>query len=270
MVNNDDHVPTLGQGAARFLATLSAVKKEASQPEVYKFARWYGWDSPFSRLLGHAVERYAEQMSVSDTEYTGKLDLVRSFLAYAKKSGWTRTNLSTHLKTKKGKSAPVTAAGKRGIRETISLTQQRYDEMVAEVNALKERSRALVGEIQRAAADKDFRENAPLQAAREERGHVEGRIKELQEALKVATIIEEKKEPAVKTIVGDSVILEDLASGEELRYTIVDPREIDPANGKISIASPLGKALLGRKGGETVEIKAPAGRLRYRIKQVER
>jgi transcription elongation factor GreA len=269
MENSNDHAPTLGQGAARFLATLPAVKKEASQPEVYKFARWYGWEIQFSRLEAHQVERYAEQLSLSDTDYAKKLELVRSFLAYAKKSGWTGTNLATHLKTRKAKAGPVVAAG-RGMPEPVSLTQQRYDEMVTEVNGLKERSRALVKEIQRAAADKDFRENAPLQAAREERGHVEGRIKELEEALKVATIIEEKKGPAVKTIVGDSIVLEDLASGEELRYMIVDPREVDPSHGKISIASPLGKALLGRKGGETVEIKAPAGRLRYHIKRVER
>src|SRR4030067_3641992 len=104
-------------------------------------------------------------------------------------------------------------------------------------------------EIQTHPADKDFRQNAPLHAAREERGHVEGRIKELEESLKAATIIGEKKEPTHKSVVGDHIVLSDLASGQELRYMIVDPREVDPARGKISIASPLGKALLGRRGG---------------------
>jgi transcription elongation factor GreA len=269
MLKNEADSPTLGQAAARFLGTLSSGKREASQPEVYKFARWYGWEITLSRLEAHQVERYAEQLSVSDTDYARKLELVRGFLAYAKKVGWTPTNLATHLKTKKAKAGPAGTGGK-GLPEAVTLTQQRYDEMVAELAVLKERSRHLVGDIQRAAADKDFRENAPLQAAREERGHVEGRIKELAESIKVATIIEEKKEPVVKTIVGDVVILEDLACGDELRYTIVDPREIDASRGKISTASPLGKALLGRKGGETVEINVPAGRLRYRIKRVER
>ncbi len=265
----DQHAPTLGQGAARFLATLSAGKRQASQPEVYKFARWYGWEIQFSRLDAHQVERYADQLSTSDTDYARKLELVRSFLAYAKKAGWTMTNLATHLKTKRPK-AGLVATGGRGLPETVSLTQQRYDEMATELKNLKERSRKLVVEIQRAAADKDFRENAPLQAAREERGHVEGRIKELEEALKAATIIAEKKEPTVKTIVGDSMILEDLASGDELRYMIVDPREVDATRGKISIVSPLGKALLGRKSGDTVEINVPAGKLRFRIKRIER
>ena len=142
--------------------------------------------------------------------------------------------------------------------------------MKTELDNLKKKSRELVGEIQRAAADKDFRENAPLHAAREERGHVEGRIKELEQTLKAATIIEEKKTPAKKSSIGDSIVVCELASGEECRYMIVDPREVNIAKGKISIASPLGKALLGRSDGETVEITAPAGKLRYQIKHVER
>ncbi len=266
MTNRDDHIPSLGEAAGIFLATLSPQKREASQPEVFKFARWYGWEQPFSKLSPPNVASYAEQQSVSDTDYARKLEMVRAFLAHAKKAGWSRSNLGTHLKTKKSKAAPV--AG-RARPEAASLTQQRYDELAAELDTLKQRSRDLVVEIRKAAADKDFRENAPLQAAREERGHVEGRIKEMEETLKAASILG-KKAPAAKTGVGDRVVLCDLSGGEECCYTIVDPREVDPSRGKISIASPLGKALIGRRGGETVEITAPAGKLRYRIERIER
>ncbi|MCK4273888.1 MAG: transcription elongation factor GreA [Dehalococcoidales bacterium] len=269
MANSDNRIPSLGEAAALYLAKLSAKDRDACQPEVYKFARWYGWESSFSRLAAPAVASYAEQLSVSDTDYARKLVLVRAFLAHAKKAGWSQTNLATHMKTRKAKAGPQVATS-RSLREAASLSRQRYDELVAELENLKQRSRALIGEIQRAAADKDFRENAPLDAAREERGHVEGRIKELEGALKAATIIDDKKEPAVKSGVGDSIVLSDLASSEELRYMIVDPREVDPLKGKISIASPLGKALIGRKDGDIVEINAPAGKLRYQIKHIER
>ena len=269
MADSDTRIPSLGEAAAQFLAKLSPQKREASQPEVYIFARWYGWESSFSKLVPPHVANYAEQLSVSDTDYTKRLEVVRSFLAYAKKQGWSRTNLATHLKNKKSKAGPKVATS-RIMRESASLTQQRYDELQTELADLKNRSRELIAEMQRAAADKDFRENAPLAAAREERGHVEGRINELEGALKSATILEEKRKPARKTGVGDSIIISDLASGEELRYMIVDPREVDPSRGKISIASPLGKALLGRSDGEVVEITAPAGKLRYQIKRVER
>jgi transcription elongation factor GreA len=269
MVSSNDNIPSLGEAAALYLARLSSKDRDASQPEVYRFARWYGWESPFSRMAGPAVASYAEQLSVSDTDYAKKFEILRAFLAYAKKAGWSTTNLAIHLKTRKAKTGPTVTSG-RNLPEAVSLSKQRYDELTAELENLRKRSRELVTEIQRAAADKDFRENAPLDAAREARGHVEGRIKELKVTLKAASIIEEKKEPALKSGVGDSIVLHDLASGEELRYKIVDPREVDPARGKISMASPLGKALVGKSDGETVEITAPAGRLRYQIKRIER
>lgn len=269
MINNQERGLSLGEAAAQYLAKLSQKQRDSNQVEVYKFARWCGWESPFSRLAGPAVESYAEQLSVSDTDYARKLVLVRAFLAFAKKAGWSQTNLGVHLKTKKGKNAPV-VAHPRNTPEAVTLTRQKYDELKVELDDLKKKSQKLMRDIQVAAADKDFRENAPLHAAREERGHVEGRIKELDETFKAATIIDEKREPTLKSGVGNSIVLTDLASGEELRYMIVDPREVDPSRGKISMLSPLGKALLGKQDGQEVEITAPAGRLRYRIIRIER
>jgi transcription elongation factor GreA len=268
MVSNDNRGPSLGEAATQFLARLAPQEREASQPEVYKFARWYGWERPFSVLAAPEVASYAEQLSLSDTDYTRKLELTKAFLAHAKKQGWSRTNLAPCLKTRKAKAGPRVAA--RRPTEAVYLTQQKYAEMEAELAGLKSQSRVLIEEIRRAAADKDFRENAPLAAAREQRGHVEGRIRELEETLKVATIIGNKREPALKSGVGDRIVLSDLASQEELSYMIVHPREVDPLKGKISIASPLGRALIGRSNGEVVEITAPAGKLCYQIKRIER
>ena len=269
MADSPDHIPSLGEAVTLYLGKLSTKDREASQAEVYKFARWYGWESSFSSLAGPAVANYSEQLNLTDIDYEKKFKVLRAFLAYGKKAGWSKTNLATHLKTRKGKIAPAVAGGK-SLQEDVSLTQQRYDELKAELENLRKRSQELVKEIQRAAADKDFRENAPLQAAKEERGHVEGRIKELDQTLKSATIIEGKKEPTHKSSIGDSILVCDLASGEECLYMIVDPQEVNPAKGKISRVSPLGKALLGRSDGETVEINAPAGKLRYLVKHIER
>jgi len=124
--------------------------------------------------------------------------------------------------------------------------------------------------MRRAAADKDFRENAPLEAAREEHGQLVGRISELEGILKSATMIDEKQVITLKASIGDSVLLCDVASGEEMRYMIVSPREADPTKDRISSASPIGKAVLGRRRGEIMEVVAPAGNLRYQIKQIER
>ena len=93
---------------------------------------------------------------------------------------------------------------------------------------------------------------------------------ELEEALKSATIINgEKQNVILKVSIGDNVVLHDVVSGEELRYMLVNPREVDPARGKISTASPIGKAIIGQGQGEVVEVEAPAGRLHYQIDRVE-
>ena len=268
-MNGGDQSPSLVQAASRFLASLSANEREVSQQEVYKFVRWYRWERPFSGLTAPEVANYAERLSLSDTDYIKKLELIKAFLVYAKKEGWTKTNLAAHLKTKKGKTK-LPSLTRQDLLPGISLTRQGYAELEAELTVLKSKRSQAIDEMRRAAADKDFRENAPLEAAREQRGHLEGRIRELEEALKSATIVGEKQRVTLKASIGDSVVLNDLASGEELRYTIVSPREVDPTRGKISSVSPIGRAIVGRGQGEVVEVTAPAGRLRYQIKQIER
>jgi len=268
-VNNSTHNLSLGEAASRFLANLSPGEREASQQEIYKFIRWYGWERPFARLTIPEVASYAERLSLSDTDYIKKLELVRAFLTYARKEGWSKSNLATHLKAKKGKT-PLGSSSRRGLPQTISLTQQGYAELEAELAALKSKRSQAIDEMRRAAADKDFRENAPLEAAREQYGHLEGRIRELEEALKSASVIDGKQKATLKAGIGDSIVLRDLASSEELRYTLVSPKEVDPTGGKISAVSPIGKAIIGRRQGEVVEVTTPAGKLRYQIKQVER
>ncbi len=260
---------SLGEAAGRFIASLPSEERSRSQQEVYKFVRWYGWERPFAGLAEPEVANYAVRLSSSDTDYAKKLELVRAFLIHAKKAGWSKTNLATHLKTKRGKTR-VRSLGRHSLTETVSLTQQGYAELETELAALKTKRSQVIDEIRRAAADKDFRENAPLEAAREKGGHIEGRIRGLEETLRSATIIGGRQEVVLKVGIGDSVILRDLVSGEELRYKIVSPREVDPVQGRISSVSPIGKAIIGQHQGDVVGVATPAGRLRYQIEHVER
>jgi len=266
-VNSGSQNPSLGEAATRFLASLPPREKGMSQQEVYRFVRWYGRERALAELTAPEVASYAEHLSLSDTDYIKKLGLIQAFLLYAKKEGWSKSNLAPHLKAKKGK-ARLQSSFRRGLPETISLTQQGYAALKAERAALKNKRSEAIDEVRRAAADKDFHENAPLEAAREQYGHLEGQIKELEEALKSAVILDEKQKVALKVSVGDSIILHDLASGEELHYIIVNSKEVDPTRGKISSISPIGKAIIGRGQGEVVEVTAPAGKLRYQIEQV--
>jgi len=268
MADGDSQVPGLGEAAGRFLTKLSPKERETSQQEVYRFVRWYGWERTFAGLTAPEVANYAERLSLSDTDYVKKLELIRAFLFYAKKEGWSKTNLAIHLRTKKAKSG-IQASGRRGLPDTVSLTQQGYAKLEAELAELKDKRHQVIDEMRRAAADKDFRENAPLDAAKEQRGHLEGRIRELEGTLKAAAVIEEEKKATLRTRIGTNIVLCDMASGEELYYTIVHPKEVDPTRGKISSASPIGRAVIGRGEGEMVEVTVPVGKLRYQIKQVQ-
>jgi transcription elongation factor GreA len=259
---------TLGEAASRFLMQLSAPEKEKSQPEVTRFVRWYGAERILSSLTAPEIANYAERLSLSDTDYVKKFEMVKAFLAYAKKEKWSASNLGVHLKARKGKGG--TAVPQKQVpREAVSLTHRGYEELKAELEELKKKRPLIIEDIRRAAADKDFRENAPLHAAKEQLGHLEGRIIELEETLKYARIIDDTPKSSARVGIGDSLILLALNSGEEIRYTIVPPREVDPLQGKISSVSPIGKALIGRGEEETVEVVVPAGKLRYRIKRIE-
>ena len=268
-MNSGSQNPSLGEAATRFLASLPPTEKGMSQQEVYRFVRWYGWERALAGLTAPEIASYAEHLSLSDTGYIKKLGLIQTFLVYARKEGWSKSNLATHLKAKKGKTR-LQSSFRRDSPETLSLTQQGYATLKADLAALKSKRSEAIDEVRRARADKDFRENAPLDAAREQYGHLEGQIKELEEALKSAVVLDEKQQVTLKVSVGDSIILRDLASGEELHYIMVNSKEVDPARGKISSVSPIGKAVIGRGQGEVVEVTAPAGKLRYQIEQIGR
>jgi len=275
-VNGENQSQSLGDAAGRFLVSLSSEKREMSQQAVCRFARWYGWERPFTGLAAPDIASYAQRLSLSDTDYTKKLELIRAFLVYARKEGWSKSNLAVHLKARKGRTS-ARSVSKRSAPEAVRLTRQGYAELEDELAALKDKRPQIIEEISKAAADKDFSENAPLDAAKEQYGQLEGRIRELENDLKLAVIIDEKQGgisdgkqgSTSKAGVGDSIILLDLATNRELHYMLVGPREADPTGGKISSASPIGKAIIGRGEGDVVEVAAPAGKLRYEIKHIE-
>lgn len=259
---------SLGQAALSFLASLPPKEGGESQQEVNRFVLWYGKERAIRELTAPEVANYAQTITASSPDSTKRLASVRAFLSYAKKEGLTETNLATHLKAGKGlPKAPL--ARKASSKKSFVLTPQGYAQLKSELAALQEERPRIVEEIRKAAADKDFRENAPLEAAREQQGQVEARIREIETTLRSAAVSQEKPVDKLKVRVGSRVTLQDLSSGEKLSYTLVSPNEVDPTKGKISLASPIGKALLDRQEGEAVEVTAPFGKLHYRIERIE-
>ena len=258
---------SLGEAAARYFISLSPGDRLKAQQEVNKFVRWYGEERLLGGLTAIEVENYTGQITSSTTDPAEKLEPVKAFLGFAYKQGLTGTRLATHIKIKKASSKFHTSSGHRSLN-TISMTAQGYADLETELAALKKERPRVADEIRKAAADKDFRENAPLEAAREYQGHLEGRIRDLESTLKLATVMDVEQADSRKVGIGDTVTLRDLASSEQMDYMLVDASEADPARGKLSIASPIGKALLGHEKGDEVEVSAPVGVLSYKIEDI--
>jgi transcription elongation factor GreA len=269
--NTADSAPinySLGHIATQFILTLPPDERLKAQQEVYKFVRWYGEKRPLAGLTIPEVANYAEQITSSTTEVVEKLGIIKTFLTYAHKQDFTRTNLAVHLKSKKTSSKSASIS-KRRFQRKVLLTSQGYADLEAELTTLKNARPLIAEELQKAASDKDFRENAPLEAAREHQGQVEARIRNLESTLNMATLVDEQKPAGQEITFGDTVVLRDLASGEQASYTLVDASEANPLECKISVASPMGQALLGQTKGQNVEVKAPAGTLHYQIEDIQ-
>jgi len=153
----------------------------------------------------------------------------------------------------------------------VYLTREGYEKLREDLEYLKKVKRREISEsLKEATAMGDLSENAEYTAAKEAQSLNEKKIAELEDKLSCVRIIENENIAADEVRIGANVRLKDLDSGEELEYTIVSEVEADYDKGKISIASPVGKNLLGHRERDTVEIKIPAGILKYTILKISR
>ena len=119
--------------------------------------------------------------------------------------------------------------------------------------------------IEEARAHGDLSENAEFDAAKERQAFIEGRVAELGYKLGNADIIDPDKLPKDKAMFGSRVVLENLDSGEEVTYQLLGPDESDIAKGSISVASPLGRAMIGKAPGDEIVVEAPGGKRTYEL-----
>jgi len=143
--------------------------------------------------------------------------------------------------------------------------------MEQELKRLKTVERpVLVAEIKRAREMGDLSENAEYHAAKEAQVHLERKIAELEDKLSRVQSVDTSSIPDDKAYLFAKVLIRDLDDGEEIEYTLSPPDETDVDNDVISIKSPIGAALLGKKVGDKIDIKIPAGILKYEILKISR
>ena len=153
--------------------------------------------------------------------------------------------------------------------DRVPVTRQGFEALRKELQNLKkiERPRNIKA-IEEARAHGDLSENAEYAAAKDRQGFIEGRINELEFKLANIDIIETNKLPKDRAVFGSRVVLENIETGEDVCYQLVGPDESDIENGRISVSSPIGKAILGRKPGDELTVVVPGGRRSYELVKI--
>jgi transcription elongation factor GreA len=156
-------------------------------------------------------------------------------------------------------------------QKNVYLTAEALQRLKDELQFLRTKERARIASaIAEARAQGDISENAEYDAAKEAQGHLEARIAQVEQTIASARIVDEKQVDSSKAYILSSVRVKNLGNGMEQTYTLVSAQEADLAQGKISITSPIGKGLLGKAVGDVVEIKVPAGKVKFEILDISR
>ncbi|RME55767.1 MAG: transcription elongation factor GreA [Caldilineae bacterium] len=155
-------------------------------------------------------------------------------------------------------------------QKPVYLTKEGLEKLQEELDYLRNVRRAEIAQqIAEAKAEGDLRENAGYDEAKNAQAFVEGRIRELEAKIRNAHIIEESQQPSDEVALGRKVVVQEDGFPDKESYIIVGSTEADPAKGKISNESPIGKALLGKKKGDKVTVTTPGGAIDFTILHIE-
>ncbi|MDP2653017.1 MAG: transcription elongation factor GreA [Candidatus Omnitrophota bacterium] len=155
--------------------------------------------------------------------------------------------------------------------QEVYLTRAGFEKLRADLENLKTTERRRIAKaIGEARAQGDISENAEYDAAKDAQAHNEARIADLELKLANVRLIENEKIPTDKVYIGAIVTIKDAGTGEDVKYTMVSSEEANYEENKISVFSPIGKALMGRQAGDDVVVNVPAGELKYKVLKIER
>ncbi|MBN4064322.1 transcription elongation factor GreA [Dehalococcoides mccartyi] len=260
-------VLSLNQAFQTYVRQMPADNKKAAQPEIAKFVRWIGPDRLIDSIIPSEIGEYNETFGTKTAarDASERLSSVKLFLTFLRKKDHIEINLAQHLRLRKSRTAASKAIIGVNPTRSVKLTLSGFNEMTKQLATLQAERVRIVEDIQRAAADGDVRENAPLEAAREAQGMTIGKIQELEATLKVAVIIDAKGQDNTRVHIGSKIELTELSTDKTVKYQLVEPNEANPLASKISIVSPVGSAILGHRLGDEVKVKTPRGEQVYKI-----
>lgn len=259
---------TLGDAFKEYVDSLKPGQRVADEGYVKHYVTYVGYEQTIDALSGSRVESYVEtRITSTDPNAEARVAALKRWFQYLKKRGHTTENYGIHVRVRRTGRSAATATNRTRVEEApIEMTEEGIEQLKRELEELEGQRPDLVQAIAVAREDKDFRENAPLDAAREALGYNEGRVKAIQEALKRAVIVSGARDE--RSVLGSTVQVTRLNDEKSLTYKLVSANEANARESRISVESPVGKQLLGRGPGDEVVVEAPSGAIHLRIDSV--
>ena len=252
---------TLGTVMFEYMQTQKSGSLSESENAMGLLLRWFGEDRDIATLSPVQIEEYCSSINDNNVDSSGSMKSLKKFFQTLYKNESTGLDLSRYIKIRKRKSDLLFSG--QGVEEQFDmLTQEGWNKLESEVGGLRERREDIADDIRKAAAGGDFSENAPLDAARETQGKNEGRIREIEDTLKKSRVMDSKsmrKRGRSAAFVGSTIIIKNKTTNKQNSYMLVESSESNPKEGKLSIQSPIGKAIYGMAVGSEVEIRLPSG-----------
>ena len=265
MANNNPSI----SDAARLFGQSLPVDKHLDSQEALRFARWFGEERPAADVRPSDLEGYVETFGATAPNATARAEALKSFLAFAHKQNIMSERMVSHVRVRRPAARRASTPTRTEQRE-VRVTTEGRTALEAELESLKAERPRIASELRAARADGDVRENAPLDAAREAQGQLEARIRELEGTLRAAVTNDElSPETGDAAHIGCNVTLANLATGAHLSYQLVNAAEARPGTGRLSVESPVGQAVVGRRVGDEIQVQAPSGTVRFRIERIE-
>ena len=221
-----------------------------------------------AELTPHGMAAFQETIGTNAADEAARLLPVKEFLRFCWKTrGYTEANLGNHLRVKSSTAASALIEHEEA--ERFEMTAEGLQQLKEDLERHREELPAAIQAVAQAREDKDIRENAPLEAARENQERLNSRINELE--YQIAHAVISAGGAAGRAHLGSTVGVRRLdAGGDQVQqYTLVGPTEVNAEQRRISVESPVGKGLVDSTVGAIVEIEVPRGTMRYEVVSVE-
>ena len=258
---------TLGQALSDYVQTLKPEQRRTQETYVRRYVEYAGEGLICATLTGSKVESYAEaQIRSSDPAAPERVAALKAWFQFLKKREYTTANFGINIRARRPMGRASTAAVARIEETPIEMTAGGIETLKAELAVLDSQKLDLIRAIEIARSDGDLRENAPYHAAREALAFANQRHKQIETSLRRAVVVDRTEDD--RSNVGWQVTVTNLEDAKQITYKLVSAREANATDKKISVESPVGKMLVGRRAGDAVVVTIPRGEIRYSVDAV--